>query len=107
MRAAILCLAAGAGLLAGAPRDADTPGLYLRHCARCHGGDGSGRGPKGERLPGGRISEPARLADKEENGLVALILQGRKAMPGFRAKLSEAEARKLARRVSKGLTKSP
>ena len=105
MRAAILCLALCPGVQAGAPKDEAGVSPFLRHCARCHGVDGSGKGAKGERLPGGRIAEPARLADKDEESILALILEGRNAMPGFKAKLSAAEARKLAKEVLKGLPK--
>jgi mono/diheme cytochrome c family protein len=105
MRIAVLGLAACLGLVAGAPKGDAELGLYQRHCARCHGADGSGKGPRGERLPGGRISEPARFADPGEDSLLALILDGRRAMPGFKAKIGAVEARKLARQVLKGIPK--
>lgn len=105
MRAAIFGLVACSGLLAGAPKVEAEVSPFLRHCARCHGVDGSGKGARGERLPGGRIAEPARLTAKDEESILALILEGRNAMPGFKAKLSAVEARKLAKQVLKGLPK--
>lgn len=101
-----LLLALGVGLLAGPPRAAETGSPFLRHCARCHGSDGSGRGPRGERLSGGRINDPKRLAAQDPEALVALILDGRNAMPGFRARFGADEARKIARHVLNGLPKS-
>ena len=101
-----LILLAASGMVAGAPRNSEVASPFVRHCARCHGTDGGGRGPKGERLPGGRISEPSRLTTKDEAGLTELILEGRKGMPGFKAKLAPEEARKLAIQVLKGLQKS-
>ncbi len=101
MRVLPLCLAA-AGLVAAAPKDPPPAAPFSRHCARCHGADGGGRGARNERLPGGRINEPGRLGLKDEAGLAELILGGRGAMPGFRGKLAEEEARKLARQVLDG-----
>lgn len=103
MGAHFLCLAV---LAAAGVAEPPPPSPYLRHCARCHGGDGGGRGPRGERLPGGRINEPGRLPARTEEDLAALILEGRKGMPGFKAKLGPAEARNLARQVLKGLPRS-
>lgn len=99
----LLCLAAAAGLVAGVPKEPEPVAPFLRHCARCHGADGGGRGPRNERLPGGRINEPARLAATDEAALAGLILGGRRAMPGFRGKLTAEEARKIAQQVLNGL----
>lgn len=92
------------GVLLALPAAAASPpredgALFLRHCARCHGADGHGRGSKGERLPGGRIPDPARLAVQGEEALAKLILEGRRGMPGFRAKLGAEQARGLARHL--------
>lgn len=95
--AALLALPAGA-----APPPREDAALFLRHCARCHGADGNGRGGRGERLPGGRIPDPARLAVHGEEALVKLILDGRRGMPGFRAKLGAGQARALARQLLGG-----
>lgn len=101
-----LILLAASGLVAGAPKNPEVANPFVRHCARCHGSDGGGRGPKGERLPGGRISDPGRLTIKDEAGLATLILDGKKGMPGFKAKLEPEEARKLAVQVLKGASRN-
>lgn len=103
MRVLPLCLAAAAALVAGAPKDPQPAAPFARLCARCHGADGGGRGPRNERLPGGRISDPGRLAARDEAALANLILEGRGAMPGFRGRLAAGEARKLAREVLNGV----
>ncbi len=75
----------------------DLKAFYLERCAVCHGADGTGRGPNGVRLGGRNLSEARWLAKQEEGDLVASILRGREAMPGFRRQLSEPEARRLLR----------
>jgi mono/diheme cytochrome c family protein len=106
MRVVMLCLCALSGSFAAAPKNQTDGSLVARHCARCHGADGGGKGLKGERLPGGKISDPKRLIVKDEAALLTLILEGRKAMPGFKAKLGPEEARKLAKQILKGWPKT-
>jgi mono/diheme cytochrome c family protein len=73
----------------------DLKAFFQERCAVCHGHDGTGRGPNGGRL-GGRNFQDARWEAKQrEADLVASILQGKGAMPGFRRQLSEAEVRRL------------
>ena len=77
----------------------DLKAFFQERCAVCHGHDGSGRGPNGGRL-GGRSFQDARWEAKQrEADLVASILRGKGAMPGFRRQLSEAEARRLVASV--------
>ncbi|MCE1203119.1 MAG: cytochrome c [Holophagaceae bacterium] len=73
----------------------DLKAFFQERCAVCHGPDGSGRGANGARLGGRNLAEARWLAKQEESELVAAILKGRGAMPGFRRQLSEAEARRL------------
>jgi mono/diheme cytochrome c family protein len=81
----------------------DLKAFYQERCAVCHGHDGTGRGPTGGRLGGPSLKEARREAKRPEADLVASILQGKGAMPGFRRQLSEAEARRLAA----GMIQSP
>ena len=84
--------------LLGVPLSAevkDLKGYFVQHCAVCHGTDGSGRGPSGARLGGRNLADGRWLAGQEEAALVAAILRGKGAMPGFRRQLSEPEARRL------------
>lgn len=73
----------------------DLKAFFLQRCAACHGSDGTGRGPNGDRLGGRNLSDARWLAKQKEADLVASILKGRGAMPGFRRQLSEAEAKRL------------
>jgi mono/diheme cytochrome c family protein len=77
----------------------DLKAFFQERCAVCHGHDGTGRGPNGVKL-GGRNFQDARWeAKQQEADLVASILQGKGAMPGFRRQLSEAEAHRLVTNV--------
>ena len=84
----------------------DLKAFFQERCAVCHGPDGSGRAAHGVRLGGRNLTDGRWLAKQQEADLVAAILQGRGAMPGFRRQLTEAEARRLAgdllRRVGQG-----
>lgn len=69
--------------------------FYQERCAICHGHDGMGRGPDGGRLGGGSLAEARRGGKPSEEELIAAMLGGKGAMPGFRRQLSESEARRL------------
>jgi mono/diheme cytochrome c family protein len=73
----------------------DLKPFYLERCAICHGPDGSGRDVNGLRLGGRNLTDARWLTKREESDLVASILRGRGAMPGFRRQLSEAEGRRM------------
>ena len=73
----------------------DLKAFFQERCAVCHGPDGTGRGPNGVRLGGRNLADARWLAKQQEADLVASILRGRGAMPGFRRQLSESEARRM------------
>ncbi len=73
----------------------DLKAFFQERCAVCHGADGTGRGPNGARLGGRNLGDGRWLVKQEEADLVASILRGKGAMPGFRRQLSDAEARRL------------
>jgi len=100
-RAAALLLAFSTLPLTAEVRDLKA--FFQERCAVCHGPDGTGRGANGARLGGRNLAEARWLAKQEEPGLVASILKGRGAMPGFRRQLSEAEARRLVAEVIRPL----
>ncbi len=93
VRAAALLLAFSTLPLAAEVRDLKA--FFQERCAVCHGPDGSGRSANGARLGGRNLAEARWLGRQEEDALVASVLRGRGAMPGFRRQLSEAEARTL------------
>lgn len=59
--------------------------LYQANCVACHGTDGAGG--RGSRLNGGRLIE--RYPDPAEQ--LAIVADGRRAMPGFSGRLSADE----------------
>jgi mono/diheme cytochrome c family protein len=77
----------------------DLKAFFHERCAMCHGADGTGRGLNGARLGGRNLADGRWLAKQEEADLVAAILKGRGAMPGFRRQLSEADAQTLVRNI--------
>ena len=59
--------------------------LYGKNCSQCHGNaGGGGRGP---RISGGRLAD--KFPDVADQRLI--VAEGRNAMPGFGAKLTEEE----------------
>jgi mono/diheme cytochrome c family protein len=82
----------------------DLKAFYQERCAVCHAQDGTGRGPNGGKLGGGNLADTRREAKGPEDGLVASILDGKGAMPGYRRQLSEAEARRLLASVVRPMT---
>ena len=64
--------------------DAPAEGLYLQHCANCHGPQGEGG--IGTRLADVVVALYPNPVDQER-----VISDGRNAMPSFAARLTEAE----------------
>ena len=86
------------------PKDATSlqtaTGLYLAHCARCHGNEGQGNGPEEPQLaiaPTNLRQWPLKFGERTED-LVYTITYGRseKVMPSFRKELKEKEIWALA-----------
>ncbi|MBS1767967.1 MAG: cytochrome c [Acidobacteria bacterium] len=77
----------------------DMKALYQRSCAMCHGEDGSGRGPNGQRLGGKDLANPRWQARTRDSQMVKAILKGKDSMPAFGAQMSEADALKLVTEV--------
>lgn len=77
----------------------DLKAFFQARCAVCHGLDGSGRGPGGLRLGPRNLASARWLTQQDQEDLVAILLRGRSAMPGFQRQLSEAEARRLLAEV--------
>jgi mono/diheme cytochrome c family protein len=73
----------------------DLKAFFQERCAVCHGHDGTGRGPNGGRLGGPNLKDARREAKQPQADLVASILRGKGAMPGFRRQLNEDEAQRL------------
>ena len=77
----------------------DLKALFNRSCAVCHGEDGSGRGPNGQRLGGKDLANPRWQARTRDSAMVKAILKGKGSMPAFGAQMSEADTLKLVTEV--------
>ena len=99
----VLLALPAATLAAHAPAPlADAQGLkalYSRSCAACHGEDGSGRGPNGQRLGGKDLASPRWQTRTRDSQMVVAILKGKGSMPAFGSLMSEADALKLVTEV--------
>ncbi|MBI4911436.1 MAG: cytochrome c [Acidobacteria bacterium] len=91
-RRPVLGLLLAASLAGAGP---DSAAIYGRHCAKCHGPFPAAKGAEVPRPLGPRLDDPRRLADRSDDELLGAILDGKGAMPGFRASLGEEEVRKL------------
>lgn len=63
----------------------DGSALYSANCASCHKADGSGGAP----FPA--LAHDARVTAKDPTALIGEVEKGKGIMPGYRAKLSNAE----------------
>jgi mono/diheme cytochrome c family protein len=90
------------------PEDSVTQGLYIQHCAACHGMTGRGDGPAADQLyprPRDFVKSPFRFAPRGGGETVVVgalertISLGvpRSSMPGFEGVLTESEIAGLAR----------
>lgn len=87
--------------------DTDPVRIFQRACANCHGIDGTGRGPGGARLPGRNLAEARWQARRPDKAMIASILEGRDAMPSFKAHLMREDAARLVAEVIRPMAKGP
>lgn len=99
---ALALLAAVAAAAQEAPKPARTPeqlrAFYAENCVRCHGADGSGRDAQGRSLKGKDFTDARAMAREKDANLARVILKGLRmgmAMPAFKDRLSEEEARAM------------
>jgi mono/diheme cytochrome c family protein/uncharacterized membrane protein len=79
--------------VAATPTDRE---VFRRHCAKCHGEDGTGTTMRGRQPELPNFADPAWQARQRDAQLLASILDGKgKRMPSWWAKLSEEQARGL------------
>jgi uncharacterized membrane protein len=81
-------------------RGAAVSGLFRRHCAKCHGAGGTGRDARGLRGEIPDFTDVSWQGRRSDAQLLASILDGKgPEMPPWRGKVSEGQARGLARYV--------
>jgi cytochrome c oxidase cbb3-type subunit 3 len=95
---ASLVFAGGCGGTRGGPAAGEGPAhtLFRRHCAACHGPDGTGGQVGTLNVPSLRAQPAAEYTDQQ---LFEQIYKGRGGMPPFSYTLTDEEIRLLARFV--------
>jgi len=76
--------------------------FYAASCAKCHGSDGSGRGPEGKRLTDPDFTDQQQMSMKSDAMMVKTIRKGiffGVVMHPFKRRITEAEALSLVREV--------
>jgi mono/diheme cytochrome c family protein len=69
--------------------------LYSKHCASCHGKDGRAQTFKAKFNHARDLTDPRWQDEVSDERLFNSIMNGKKKMPSFRKKLSEAEINSL------------
>ena len=91
------------------PPVADFNAFFLQNCAMCHGQDGSAVRPDGKKTGAQNLTSAWWQRHTRNDEIVDAILNGRhsfrKRMPGFKGRISEADALKLATEVVRKLQK--
>ena len=116
MRIAMSALLIAVPLLAQAPTAPAAPapvtdlnGFFLHSCAGCHGQDGSATRPDGKKGKAQDLTSAWWQKHTRNDEIVDAILNGRHGfragMPGFKGRISEADAMKLATEVIRKLQK--
>ena len=115
MRIALTALLIAAPLLAQAPNApaapsgpapvADLNAFYLQSCAGCHGQDGSATRPDGKKGKAQDLTSAWWQKHTRNDEIVDAVLNGRRHMPAFKGRISEADAMKLATEVIRKLQK--
>jgi cytochrome c6 len=68
--------------------------IYKTKCVMCHGADGAGHTPAGEKLGAADLRTPA-VQKQTDAELEAVIAKGRKKMPGYAKQLRAADIKGL------------
>jgi mono/diheme cytochrome c family protein len=76
--------------------DTDVSTLYENRCAKCHGKDGRAKSLAGKLKGARNFTDPKWQSDTTDERIVNSITNGKKGMPAFGEKLSEAEIASLA-----------
>jgi len=99
-----MALVAAAGMVLAtepvAPKDLAK--FYQDNCARCHGPTGNARDAAGKHLRGANFTDPKWQQGTNDTAAAKVVLNGiffGLAMPSFKDKLSQDEARHLVRDV--------
>ncbi|MFZ0064234.1 MAG: cytochrome c [Pyrinomonadaceae bacterium] len=93
---ALAANSAAANLSTGTPVSARTAAeLYSKHCATCHGKDGRAKTFKAKLNHARNLTEPGWQEAVSDERIFNSITNGRKKMPAFAKKITEAEINSL------------
>ncbi len=96
--AAVLAALSLLALAAPAAAD-DASAMFAQKCAACHGKDGKGQVPMGQKLGVNDLTQTKLSAAEIEK----MIAEGKGKMTAFRGKIADAEIKALAAWVKGGL----
>ena len=82
---------------------ADPAAFFLKSCAGCHGQDGSSTRPDGKKGKAQDLTDAWWQKHTRNDEIVDAVLNGRRHMPPFKGRISEADALKLAVEVVRKL----
>ena len=82
--AAVVLMAAGSGFAQSGPD------LYKAKCAMCHGPDGAGKTPAGQKM-GARDLKSPEVMKQTDAQLIEITAKGKNKMPAFAGKLTDAQ----------------
>lgn len=74
----------------------DVAGTYKSRCAMCHGADGKGATPVGQKM-GARAFQSPEVAKESDQLLFDITLNGKAKMPGYKGKLTDDEIKGLVK----------
>ena len=94
------------GWLSASPSVHDLEAQYRFSCAQCHGLDGTSQSPSGEKLPGRVLADRKWLAKRKDADLLQSILNGKGAMPSFKHKLTQEEAKRMLTEIIRPMARS-
>ena len=76
--------------------------FYAANCVKCHGVDGSARGPEGKKLGGFDFTDAKQTAKESDADMVKTIRKGilfGVVMPAFKDRLTEDDMQLLVREI--------
>lgn len=85
-------------VIAGQNAASDGAALYKTKCAMCHGADGAGKTPMGQKL-NIRDLHSAEVQKQSDSDLTHLIAQGKGKMPAFGKSLTEDQIKLLVAQI--------
>ena len=89
-------------VLTQGPEGMDLKAFYQNNCTRCHGPDGSAVSADGKRLRGADFTDSKWRRSTGDEEMVDTILNGKffgLAMPKFKGKITEEEARWMVKNI--------